>query len=104
PSGRHRSGWALRFPRIARWRTDKTASQADTLESLVRLYEQAQRAEGNQAKVDAHGSTDPREITEQGQGGRLTAKKPGPGTASAETTEGNKPAWSQQSFWEGEVN
>ncbi|MDX1961735.1 MAG: ATP-dependent DNA ligase, partial [Pirellulales bacterium] len=47
PSGRHRSGWALRFPRIARWRTDKTASQADTLESLVRLYEQAQRAEGN---------------------------------------------------------
>lgn len=33
-SPRHKSGIALRFPRIARWRRDKTAAQADTLESL----------------------------------------------------------------------
>jgi DNA ligase 1 len=33
-SPRHKSGIALRFPRIARWRKDKTAAQADTLESL----------------------------------------------------------------------
>jgi len=33
-SGRHKSGIALRFPRILRWRTDKPASEADTLPSL----------------------------------------------------------------------
>ncbi|HZX41080.1 MAG TPA: ATP-dependent DNA ligase [Myxococcaceae bacterium] len=36
-STRHRSGVAVRFPRIARWRTDKPASEADTLESLKRM-------------------------------------------------------------------
>ncbi len=30
-SSRHKSGIALRFPRILRWRTDKPASEADTL-------------------------------------------------------------------------
>ena len=33
-SGRHKSGIALRFPRILRWRTDKPASEADTLANL----------------------------------------------------------------------
>jgi DNA ligase-1 len=33
-STRHKSGVAVRFPRIARWRTDKPASEADTLETL----------------------------------------------------------------------
>jgi DNA ligase-1 len=33
-SGRHKSGIALRFPRILRWRTDKPASEANTLASL----------------------------------------------------------------------
>jgi DNA ligase-1 len=36
-SPRHRSGVALRFPRIARWRTDKPAAEADTLERLQAL-------------------------------------------------------------------
>ena len=36
-SPRHRSGVAVRFPRIARWRSDKTADQADTLESVQAL-------------------------------------------------------------------
>mgnify|MGYP002777199197 CR=1 FL=1 len=36
-STRHKSGVALRFPRIARWRIDKTAAQADTLEALRAL-------------------------------------------------------------------
>ncbi len=33
-SSRHKSGLALRFPRIVRWRTDKVASEADTLANL----------------------------------------------------------------------
>jgi DNA ligase-1 len=36
-SGRHKSGIALRFPRIARWRTDKPASQADHLAEVHAL-------------------------------------------------------------------
>nr|UXE45716.1 DNA ligase [uncultured bacterium] len=34
PSPRHKAGVAVRFPRIARWRKDKPAKEADTLESL----------------------------------------------------------------------
>ncbi|MFN7145965.1 MAG: ATP-dependent DNA ligase [Myxococcota bacterium] len=37
PSNRHKSGLAVRFPRILRWRRDKTPEQADTLESLHAL-------------------------------------------------------------------
>jgi len=33
-SPRHKAGLALRFPRIARWRRDKRAGEADTLGSL----------------------------------------------------------------------
>ena len=33
-SKRHKSGIAVRFPRIARWRRDKTAEQADSLAAI----------------------------------------------------------------------
>ena len=36
-SSRHKSGIAVRFPRILRWRTDKLVEQADTLETLAQL-------------------------------------------------------------------
>ncbi len=36
-SSRHKSGIAVRFPRIARWRKDKPASEADSLESVKAL-------------------------------------------------------------------
>lgn len=36
-SSRHKSGVALRFPRIARWRTDKPVTEAGTLADLNRL-------------------------------------------------------------------
>jgi DNA ligase-1 len=36
-SSRHRSGVAVRFPRMLRWRRDKPASEADTLETLKAL-------------------------------------------------------------------
>ncbi|MEO5826810.1 MAG: ATP-dependent DNA ligase [Gemmatimonadales bacterium] len=39
PSKRHKSGLAVRFPRIARWRTDKLAADADTLETVRQLLD-----------------------------------------------------------------
>lgn len=38
-SSRHKSGIALRFPRISRWRKDKKAEEADTLERLKALLD-----------------------------------------------------------------
>ena len=38
-SGRHASGYALRFPRIVRIRDDKPAEEIDTLERVAELYE-----------------------------------------------------------------
>lgn len=40
-SPRHRSGVAVRFPRILRWRDDKKAADADSLETLRELIKQA---------------------------------------------------------------
>jgi DNA ligase 1 len=39
-SARHRSGIAVRFPRIARWRHDKTSADADTLETVRALLQE----------------------------------------------------------------
>jgi len=36
-SGRHRSGVAVRFPRMRRCRKDKPAAEADTLDTVKRL-------------------------------------------------------------------
>jgi DNA ligase-1 len=36
-SSRHRSGIAVRFPRMARWRHDKKAEKADTIENVRAL-------------------------------------------------------------------
>jgi DNA ligase-1 len=43
PSKRHKSGIAVRFPRILRWRRDKTVQQADSLDSLYTLLPQGER-------------------------------------------------------------
>jgi DNA ligase 1 len=44
PSSRHRSGIAVRFPRMLRWRTDKKAEEADTLEAVQKLLAQRTNA------------------------------------------------------------
>ncbi len=38
-SSRHKSGVALRFPRINRWRKDKTVAEIDTIENLKKMLE-----------------------------------------------------------------
>jgi DNA ligase-1 len=38
-SPRHKSGFSMRFPRIVRWRRDKTAHEIDTLERVREIYE-----------------------------------------------------------------
>jgi len=42
-SSRHKSGIALRFPRILQWRTDKPPAEADTLEALKQVLAEQQR-------------------------------------------------------------
>ncbi len=39
-SNRHKSGYALRFPRIVHLRPDKAPADADTLQRVAELYEQ----------------------------------------------------------------
>jgi DNA ligase-1 len=39
PSPRHKSGVAVRFPRIARWRRDLSVRDADSLEALRGLVD-----------------------------------------------------------------
>jgi DNA ligase-1 len=36
-SPRHKSGIAVRFPRMLRWREDKPVEEADTLQTLAAL-------------------------------------------------------------------
>lgn len=49
-SARHKSGVALRFPRILRWREDKLAREADQLSELRHLAERLAHAPGEASK------------------------------------------------------
>lgn len=42
-SSRHKSGVALRFPRILRWRKDKVAAEADELNTLLQLIDNLEK-------------------------------------------------------------
>ena len=52
-SPRHKSGYALRFPRIVRLRPDKPVSQIDTLESVRRLAEELAAEHQSESATDA---------------------------------------------------
>jgi len=45
-SKRHKSGYALRFPRIVRIRDDKTVEQISTIDEVRRIYEGQLKREG----------------------------------------------------------
>ncbi|HEX2271574.1 MAG TPA: ATP-dependent DNA ligase [Pyrinomonadaceae bacterium] len=50
PSKRHKSGFALRFPRILRLRPDKTVAEIDTLETVRRLVESSEPGKKGQGE------------------------------------------------------
>jgi DNA ligase-1 len=50
-SARHRSGIAMRFPRISRLRFDKQPSDADRLETLLHMLEAAERTPASGGRV-----------------------------------------------------
>jgi DNA ligase-1 len=52
-SNRHKSGVAVRFPRISRWRKDKPAAEADTLEAMRKLLKKESTVESPKSKVSA---------------------------------------------------
>ncbi|MFL6245471.1 MAG: ATP-dependent DNA ligase [Thermoanaerobaculia bacterium] len=47
-SSRHKSGYAMRFPRIARIRDDKTVDEISTIDEVRRIYEGQLRREGQE--------------------------------------------------------
>jgi DNA ligase 1 len=52
-SNRHRSGYALRFPRIARWRHDKPVEEIDTLERVAAIA--SSQADDREQLIDPAG-------------------------------------------------
>ena len=50
-SSRHKSGVAVRFPRILRQRTDKTIEQADSLQSIYDMLDSLQNARNGQGET-----------------------------------------------------
>jgi DNA ligase-1 len=58
-SDRHASGFALRFPRIMRIRTDKSVDEIDTLETVKQIYERQHR-KGKKLTADDREGTDAR--------------------------------------------
>jgi DNA ligase 1 len=54
-SPRHRSGVAVRFPRMARWRTDKRPEDADTLDAVLALLEDVAAGRAGDAAAEPGG-------------------------------------------------
>jgi DNA ligase-1 len=59
PSSRHKSGVAVRFPRILRWRRDKPAAEADTLDTVRSLLRSKAEGAATGAPAPARGEESP---------------------------------------------
>ena len=57
-SARHQSGFALRFPRIARLRPDKDAVAADTLATVETLWRELQHAPEHLVTIGARAAAE----------------------------------------------
>lgn len=55
-SGRHKSGVALRFPRIQRWRKDKEPKEVDSLENLLGYARMGEPKQGDGPRTDDAGN------------------------------------------------
>ena len=55
-SRRHKSGVALRFPRIQRWRKDKEPNEVDTLENLIGYARMGEPKQGDGPRTDDAGN------------------------------------------------
>ncbi len=82
-SKRHKSGFALRFPRIVRIRDDKTAAEADTLAGVETLF-LAQVASGHREEDAAREAGEPEETrhTEASAAATTKTRKPTKATKS----------------------
>jgi DNA ligase-1 len=58
-STRHKSGLAMRFPRISRLRWDKPPAEADRLEALERILATIERGRGAGARIDERDKVTP---------------------------------------------
>ena len=58
-SARHRSGFALRFPRIARLRTDKSAADCDSLATVESLWRELQHGAEHLVTIGAQPAARP---------------------------------------------
>ena len=58
-SKRHKSGYALRFPRIARIRDDKTVAQISTIDEVRRIYEGQMKREAGGAAIGTPSEASP---------------------------------------------
>jgi len=56
-SGRHKAGYALRFPRIVRIRDDKTPDQISTIDEVRRIYEGQVKREGGGQSAEGRSET-----------------------------------------------
>ncbi len=83
PSTRHRSGVAVRFPRITRWREDKTPDQADTLETLLTLVAMDPRAGPLRAPTRPGAAPRARAAPRASPALRPDRERPGPPSAPA---------------------
>jgi DNA ligase-1 len=59
-SDRHDSGFALRFPRIVRIRSDKPVAEIDTVERVATLFRNQHKGAAANARVNANGRDDDR--------------------------------------------